>query len=416
MRFKSIFKSALTIALLAPLPFAAGSTAKAQGIDGQTTGTIKRIQLAQSSVSPIRGTLRQGLDALSSKDTKRALAIRAAMQPGSLDRKVLAWAIALSPSARPRPGDIAKIANDLPNWPGQNAMRANFERALVRAKANDNTIIRALGGQMPKSDAGKRALALAYMRTGQKNRAAAIIRPWWYKAKLKTSEQGKYAKQFAPILRKADHKRRMDAMLYNDRAKAAIALAPLANAESLAAGRAAVIRKSGKASAALNKVHPSLKRDAGYIFSKIQLARRSERYSEAARLLLDAPRDPNVLIDPDEWWVERRIVSRAMLDKGDARTAYAIAAGHSATGRRSRVEAEFHAGWFAVRYLGDPRRAQVHFANILKISTQPLSVSRANYWLGRTSQAAGSSANARTYYQRAAAYPGTFYGQLAHVK
>ncbi|MEZ5799314.1 MAG: hypothetical protein R3D29_00845 [Nitratireductor sp.] len=59
--------------------------------------------------------------------------------------------------------------------------------------------------------------------------------------------------------------------------------------------------------------------------------------------------------------MERRIISRAMLDKGDAKSAYVIAAGHSAESGSTQAEAEFHAGWYALRYLNDKRRAAQHF-------------------------------------------------------
>jgi soluble lytic murein transglycosylase len=46
----------------------------------------------------------------------------------------------------------------------------------------------------------------------------------------------------------------------------------------------------------------------------------------------------------------------------------------------------------------------------------PLSQSRAEYWLGRTAEAMGEKGEAVAQYRRAAAYPTTFYGQLASAK
>ena len=34
--------------------------------------------------------------------------------------------------------------------------------------------------------------------------------------------------------------------------------------------------------------------------------------------MLTAPRDPQALAAPDEWWVERRVLARKLLDAGDA--------------------------------------------------------------------------------------------------
>lgn len=409
-------------AILSPVP-ATGAISSTASIDdripaanGAATATAEPVLVAQSNVTPISGTFRQGMDALTSKDTRRALGIRAGMRPGSIERMTLAWAIALSPSARPGAAAIADIQRDLPDWPGQTAMTSNFERAIARANYPANEVIRILGGRMPESDEGKEALAKAYMQAGQTERAARIIRPHYHTETMSSADQSSFIKSFAPLLRRADHKRRMDYMLYRDRAKAATAIAPLANAESLAAGRAAVIRRQDNAATKLGQVHSSWHNDPIYLFSRIQYHRRAGNYAKAGQLMQQATRDPNLLVNPDEWWVERRLVSRGLLDQGDARSAYAIVAGHSATGPRARVEAEFHAGWYALRFLNSADRARQHFSNILQISSQPLSVSRAHYWLGRAYEQAGNRSAASNSYRQAAAYPATFYGQLASAK
>src|SRR5690606_8249790 len=112
---------------------------------------------------------------------------------------------------------------------------------------------------------------------------------------------------------------------------------------------------------------------------------------------------------------ERRVLSRELLDIGDPATAYKIAAAHSAESPAQAVDAEFHAGWYAFRGLGDARTGARHFARIAEISDGPISLSRANYWLGRAAEAGGPG-NARQYYERAAQYGTAFYGQLAAAK
>jgi hypothetical protein len=57
----------------------------------------------------------------------------------------------------------------------------------------------------------------------------------------------------------------------------------------------------------------------------IQLLRREEKFNEAAKLMLAAPKDPNRLHNLDEWWIERRLLARKMLDVGEHRSAYLIA-------------------------------------------------------------------------------------------
>ena len=93
------------------------------------------------------------------KDTRRALGIRAGMKPGSLDRKILAWAIALSGQKEVSSGEIAGIASDLRDWPGQKAMAVNSEAALAREGLSASSIIRAFGNNTPVSVTGGMLLA-----------------------------------------------------------------------------------------------------------------------------------------------------------------------------------------------------------------------------------------------------------------
>jgi soluble lytic murein transglycosylase len=129
-----------------------------------------------------------------------------------------------------------------------------------------------------------------------------------------------------------------------------------------------------------------------------------------------APRDPNVLVDGDDWWDERRLIARKLLDEGKYEDAYQVASLHGAEGAAERIEAEFHAGWIALRFLHKPEQAAKHFAEATNIAGTPISVARAAYWQGRALEAAGAAGDARRHYQRAADKPTTYYGQLAREK
>src|SRR5262249_43314574 len=135
-----------------------------------------------------------------------------------------------------------------------------------------------------------------------------------------------------------------------------------------------------------------------------------------AALMLAAPRDPKVLVDSDAWWIERRMISRALIDKGDAKTAFKLVAAHAAESPTLRAEAEFHCGWYALEFLHDPATARQHFANIEAISNMPRPRPRPEYWLGRPAVAANDATEAAAPFHKAGAYPTTFYGQLAPAR
>src|ERR1700744_6181050 len=133
--------------------------------------------------------------------------------------------------------------------------------------------------------------------------------------------------------------------------------------------------------------------------------------------MLSAPRDPARLYNVDEWWVERRLAARNMIDLGEYKTAYLIARDAALPTRDIyKTEQEFTAGWIALRFLRDPATAAQHFARIGVGSVNPTTLARAGYWQGRAAEAAGRLQEARADYASAAEQSTSYYGQLARPK
>jgi soluble lytic murein transglycosylase len=177
-----------------------------------------------------------------------------------------------------------------------------------------------------------------------------------------------------------------------------------------------VVEKSSKAGALLDAVPASARQDPGYIFSKVQWLRREDRIKEAGQLLLTVPRNA-LLHDLDEWWVERKLVARKLLDEGDHRTAYRVAREAASPPKELyRGEHEFTAGWIALRFLEDPHAAYQHFSRVGQGTMHPTTLARGEYWQGRAAEAAGRNGEARAHYQAAAQYPTAYYGQIARAR
>src|SRR4029079_15512837 len=121
--------------------------------------------------------------------------------------------------------------------------------------------------------------------------------------------------------------------------------------------------------------------------------------------------------DLDEWWIERRVLARKLLDDGDPKDAYAVV--RDATPPDSsgyRAEHQFMAGWIALRYLHDPATAYTHFAKISDVSENPISLARGLYWAGRAAEALHKTQEAKQLYREAPRYPTAYYGQIARAK
>ena len=111
------------------------------------------------------------------------------------------------------------------------------------------------------------------------------------------------------------------------------------------------------------------------------------------------------------FWTERNLLARRLLRDGDAAGAYALAAQHGRITPDQMLDAEFLAGFIALRRLNDPAAATRHFTALADLSKAAITQGRAHYWLGRAAVAAGG--DPKPEYERAAAWVTTFYGQLA---
>jgi len=121
--------------------------------------------------------------------------------------------------------------------------------------------------------------------------------------------------------------------------------------------------------------------------------------------------------DTDEWWRQRRVLARKLIDLGDPHTAYRVVA-EAALPANPYYRADFHfmSGWIALRFLSDPAAALPHFARVDEGSADPIVLARAAYWRGRASEAAGQAKEMRAHYERAARFPTAYYGQLARAR
>ena len=306
-----------------------------------------------------------------------------------------------------------------PSWPSQTFLRRRLEAALWDDHRDDATVLAWFENESPLSAKGKFSLAHALIGRGDRANAERLVRDAWRNDAMSEETENAALEQFGALLTPGDQKARMDLLLYGSEHEAALRAAKrIGSSEvALAKARIAAYRKASNTRALLEAVPRELHSDPGYIFSKIQLLRREEKFAEAAQLMLNAPRDPARLYNVDEWWIERRLLSRKMLDIGENRTAYLIARDAALPARDIyKTEQEFTAGWIALRFLRDPATAAQHFARIGIGSVNPTTLARAGYWQGRAAEAADRIQQARAAYSVAAVQSTSYYGQLARAK
>jgi soluble lytic murein transglycosylase len=334
-------------------------------------------------------------------------------------RKLAEWVILRSDNTNPSFERYAAFATANPGWPHAPLFRRRAENALWNDHLDDKTVLAFFAQHKPSTAKGSYMLARALLAKGEREAAAALVRQAWRYEDCSGDTETRVLEMFGGLLTRADHKFRMQQRFFAGDGEAGMRAANRLGGDEPAIGRAraAVIKRLNNAKALLDAVPAGARRDPGYIFARVQWLRKENKAEEAGKLMLTVPQDPQALVDLNQWWVERRLLVRKLLDDGDPQTAYRVARDAASPPQGNyRVDQHFTAGWIALRYLHDPKTAAAHFSHIDEGTVSPHALGRGGYWQGRAAEAMGQRAQAKTFYEAASQYTATYYGQLARAR
>jgi soluble lytic murein transglycosylase len=332
-------------------------------------------------------------------------------------RKLATWYMYKASGLDIKAEEIEQFRLANPHWPGQDELRERAEAALLLDNATDDEVKAFFNNREPTTGAGKAALGGAKMKENEAEGRALVISAW-RNFQLNATVEKKILERFGHVLTKDDYRARVDRLLYPDNqssAEAALRVSKLlpADEQKKVAARIAVLKRGGNAGKLFDAIPASaVQGDVGLIYNRIQWLRRKDRDEEAWKLLVDVPNEPDKLLDLENWWIERRMNCRTALNAGQPRIAYEIAVEHGPLSGDALVEAEFLAGWIALRFLSEPKDALAHFIALRGAARTSKQIALAEYWLGRATLALGDRANAIVHFHAAARYPQYFYGQL----
>ncbi|WP_207479005.1 lytic transglycosylase domain-containing protein [Arenibaculum pallidiluteum] len=328
-----------------------------------------------------------------------------------LPAKVLTW-MQLS-GQKPDAGfhTIADFIRAHPDWPGQPQLRRNAEMAMPPGLGSGE--VRAwFTVHPPVTGTGIIRYAQALLDEGQDSRATELIRERWVSGGFNAQDEKEMLARFGRLLRQRDHEARLDRLVWAGDDAAAKRLLPLVtpSLRAVVEARLALQDLRPGVDKVLDKVPAELRNDPSLVYERLRWRRRKDQDDAAVEMLLNRPRN---LGKPEAWWTEQHVMARRLLAKGDYKVAYRLAKEHGIKEGAPFAEAEFLAGWIALRYLERPSDALVHFRKLYDGVGSPISRSRGAYWAGRASEAARLGDEARRWYALAAEHPTTFYGQLA---
>lgn len=310
--------------------------------------------------------------------------------------------------------EISTFIAENPHWPNQTLLQRRAEEAMP-ASLSEGAVLAWFKDRQPASTDGLIRYGAALLASGDAERGRAVLREAWINANFGGLQERTFYKHFRKLLTAEDHWRRLDRLLWDGRLGPARAMLSKVDPgrRALAEARIILTTNTGGVERALRRIPAELRNDSGLVYERLRWRRRKGLDGPARELLDGAP--PN-LVRPEKWWNERAILARRALQDGHVSEAYRMARAHGLAEGADLAEAEWLAGWIALRFLGDARDARGHFVAMFKAVNFPVSLARGAYWAGRAAEALKDQTAAEAWYRTAARHPASYYGQLAAVR
>jgi soluble lytic murein transglycosylase len=314
--------------------------------------------------------------------------------------------------------DYLNFINANKDYPRLGRIKYLAEHKLSNEKITPGKIIDWFGDEEPLSGYGKMILGESYILTGQIEQGKKLIKEGWITADLSKTELSLFRKKFKNYLNAEDYIQRADYLAWENKywdLKRMLRYLPK-DYELLYNARQLLMSKSYGVDQAIKNVPDRFKNDAGLNFDRLKWRRKRGRIDSSAEILLNVKNTKDYLVRPDKWWDEREIISRSLIYEKKYELAYKIASNHTLIEGSDYAAAEWMSGWIALSFLDDPLLSKDHFQNFYNNVSYPISTSRGAYWLARSYKALGDKENSKKWFEEAAKYLTTYYGQLAFLE
>jgi soluble lytic murein transglycosylase len=353
--------------------------------------------------------MRTALELAAGKDWDGALAVA----PRGVGRDVIDWQRLRAGEGRL--GEYEDFLARRPDWPGLPLLREKGEEAVARSD-DPARVIAWFAGGLPETGEGAVAYVRALVAQGRVAEAETEAMRAWAELRFDAEDEEALI-ALMPEAVGFVHELRLETLLWEGRRAEAERMLPRVD-KGLAALAKARLGLQGEAqgvTALIEAVPEALKSDAGLAHDRFIWRMKRDLYDEALEMVLERSVSAEALGRPEAWAERRAILTRWLMRQGRPAEAYRVASNHflvpGGGGASAYADLEFLSGFIALRRLNDPATALRHFEHLLAGVSTPISLARAQYWIGRAQEAAGQDGSAS--YRAAAAHQTAYYGLLA---
>ena len=343
--------------------------------------------------------------------------------PAALQR----WKM-LSASASYSFSDYASFLMDYPDWPNADDMRKNAEQAINPLSFSPSQVVAYFDRLPPLTNGGRAKFAMALDASGDKARAAKFAREAWRGGPLSDDDEARLFRIAGSSLTAADHDARVDRLLWSSSTRAAERWIGYTSPQRRPAFAATLATRQNSPDAALKvqEAGNSANNEASLLAARVDALRVSGNTYAARELLANRGR----LVAPapvlKDWYKLLLTHAQAAAKDGQYDVAYRIASRvddaptpglvmveQDLTTRDHYTSLTWLAGTLAMDRLNRPGDAAAMFVSYANAAKSPQTRSKGWHWAGKAASQNRDVAGATKYYEQAAIYYDSFFGQLS---
>jgi len=355
----------------------------------------------------------RAFDAADRGDWTAARAL-AAQGHDAIAARLIQWRFVLDKNSGASFADVDGFLKNNPDWPLHDTLLTRAEAALDPT-TTPTAAIAWFGDRAPLTGLGMIRLGDAMIAAGNTVAGRKLVQRGWIVGDFQPDQELAIVRQDGANLTADTDRTRLSSLISRDDVSAARRELSRVDDQTrkLAEARLALRANRDAGENLVARLSPSQASDPELLFDRARAARRAGDNIAAAALLERGALKDYPASHPSRWWTEANYVARELLQGGDYRRAYGLVSDSGLSTGLEFSEAEFLAGWIALRYLKSPTAALAHFKKLEAGVSRPISLARARYWKGRCYEASGEVASAVEQYKLAAQAPESFYGQIA---
>ena len=328
-------------------------------------------------------------------------------------RKIIIWRWLIADDGVSSKKDLENFYQSSTTWPKINKVKAKIESKKVT-----NDIKKTLDWfqeNPPITPIAKIKLSEILIKNNFIEEGNWLLKEAWVNNSFSYSEEKYILKSYKNIITNSENTKRLENLIWKKQWSSANRQLKRVSSDikQFSIAKIKLSRRRGNVDQAIKNVPKSLINEESLIYERVKWRRKARLEKPSLELLLSYHGEYSY---PKKWWREVNYHTRKQLSYKNYKLATKILEQYNLSSKDYLSEAQWLAGWLSLTFNKDPKSAYKYFSKMFLEVKTPISKARASYWAGKASEELGNGEDLKIWYERAAAFPATFYGQLALKK